>query len=145
MYRKPKILCPTSNVITTTPRWCRQTHWPEDECNSTQHHVDCNGEEVGQLHVVLHRTHQGSIAVAAVVHDGVVEVTLEKPQHIYYTLENIVSHCHDHPIVQTDESTCIEYQIMKHYNKSRSDVFGHFGAAQQPGNKTLMYYLINLL
>ena len=32
---------------------------------------------------------------------------------------------------------------MNHYNKS--SVFGHIGAEQQPGNKTLMYYLINLL
>lgn len=53
---------------------------PDDKCNSTQHHVDWNGEEIGQLHVVLHQTHQGFIAVATVVHDGVVEVTLQKPK-----------------------------------------------------------------
>lgn len=49
---------------------------PDDKYNSTQHHVDSNGEEIGQLHVVFHLTHQSFIAVAAIVHDGVVEVTL---------------------------------------------------------------------
>lgn len=51
---------------------------PHDKCNPTQHHVDRNGKEIGQLHVVLHLTHQSFIAVAAVVHDCVVEVTLQK-------------------------------------------------------------------
>lgn len=68
-----------------------QIDWPEYECNTTQHHVECNGEEIGQLHVVLHQTHQGFIAVATIVHDGGVEVTLEKPKHIHYALENIQS------------------------------------------------------
>lgn len=49
---------------------------PEYECNSTQHHVSGNGEEVGQLHVVVRQANQGFVAVAAVVHDGEVKVTL---------------------------------------------------------------------
>lgn len=65
--------------------------WPEDKSNSTQNHVDYNGEEIGQLHVVLHQTHQGFIAVATVVHDCVVEVTLDNPKYIHYALEYI--HC----------------------------------------------------
>lgn len=58
-----------------------QTCQPEYEHNSTQHHVSGNGEEVGQLHVVVHQAGQGFIAVAAVVHDGEVKVTLHTHTH----------------------------------------------------------------
>lgn len=57
-------------------------HLPEDESNSTQNHVDWNGKEIGELHVIAPRTHQSFIAVAAVVHDGVVEVTLQDGRRI---------------------------------------------------------------
>lgn len=50
---------------------------PEDKNDATQNHVDGNGKEIGELHVILSQTHQSFIAVAAVVHDGVVEVTLQ--------------------------------------------------------------------
>lgn len=57
--------------------------WPEYKCYPTKYHVERNGEEVGYLHVVVHQTHQGFIAVAAVIHDSVVEVALEKPKYVY--------------------------------------------------------------
>lgn len=55
---------------------------PEYENNGTQNHVDWNGKEIGELHVILPQTQQGFIAIAAVVHDGVVEVTLQDRRRI---------------------------------------------------------------
>lgn len=57
-------------------------HLPEDEHNATQNHVDGNGKEIGELHVIPPQTHQSFIAVAAIVHDSVVEVTLQDRRRI---------------------------------------------------------------
>lgn len=62
-------------------------HLPEDEHDATQNHVEGNGKEIGQLHVILPQTHQSFIAVAAVVHDSVVEVTLQDRTRIPTAIE----------------------------------------------------------
>lgn len=63
---------------------------PDDEYKSTQHHVDWNGEEIGQLQIIPHHTGRGFIAVAAVVHDRVGKVTLQKWKKIKkYVLKEI--------------------------------------------------------
>lgn len=61
-------------------------HLPEDENNATQNHVDWNGKEIGELHIILPQTQQGFITIAAVVHDGVVEVTLQNRRRIPMTI-----------------------------------------------------------
>lgn len=55
---------------------------PKNEHDSTQHHVDSNGEEIGQLQVVIHQTSKSFITVGTVVHNSIVEVTLKNTKYV---------------------------------------------------------------
>lgn len=64
---------------------CKIIEWneqPKNEHNSTQHHVDSNGEEIGQLQVVIHQTPKSFITVATIVHNSIVEVTLKNTKYV---------------------------------------------------------------